>query len=58
VAKSWPAINKWRYQSDGYKYLAKKIGSKSTQVYVDEETTNDEENFSGFSFKPDSVEVM
>ncbi len=58
VAKSWPAFNKWRYQKDGYKYLAKTLGDINTSVYVDDEATNDEENFSGFSFKPDTVEVM
>ena len=58
VAKSWPAISKWRYQSDGYKYLAKKIGKHNSKVFVDADATNDEDNFSGFSFKPDSVEYM
>jgi len=58
VAKYWPAFKKWRYEEDAYKYLAKKIGDRNTSVFVDDEATNDEENFSGFSFKPDSVEVM
>lgn len=58
VAKSWPAHHKWRYEKDGYEYLAKKLGDRTTSVYVDEEATNDEENFSSFSFKPDSVEIM
>ena len=58
VAKTWPALEKWRYQKDGYKYLAKKIGGHSTTVYVDEDATNEEDNFSAFSFKTDSVEIM
>ena len=58
VAKTWPALSKWRYQTDGYKYLAKKIGKHNSKVFVDEDATNDEDNFSGFSFKPDSVEYM
>jgi len=62
VAKSWPAYQKWRYDfggAEGYKYLQNKIGkNRETTVYVDSDATNDVENFSGYSFKPDTVEVM
>ena len=58
VAQSWPAYEKWRYEKNGYSYLQKKIGSMETTVYVDDEATNDQENFSGYSFKPDTTEVM
>ena len=58
VAKSWPAFKNWRYEANGYGYLAKKLGDIEASVYVDAEATNDEENFSGCSFKADTVEVM
>ena len=62
AAKSWPAYQKWRFETsgvEGYKYLQNKIGkNRETTVFVDHDATNDVENFSGYSFKPDTVEVM
>lgn len=62
LAQSWPAYENWRYErrtgKEGYEYLRNKIGKVKTNVYVDEDATNDEENFSSFSFKPDTVGRM
>lgn len=51
VAKSWPAYNNWRYEIDGYSYLKGAMRDTSVTVYADDEATNDEENFSSYSFK-------
>ena len=58
VAKSWPAFSSWRYSTDGYAHLKHALGDAQVTVYVDDEATNDSENFSGYSFKGDGVEVM
>lgn len=57
-AKDWPAMNKWRYQNDGYAYLGQTLRSLPTSVYVDPDATSTIDDFSGFTFKEDSVEVM
>lgn len=57
-AKDWPAMNKWRYQNDGYAYLGQTLRSMPTSVYVDPDATSTIDDFSGFTFKEDSVEVM
>ena len=58
VAKTWPAFAKWRYETNAYQYLKSKAGDAQATVFVDDEVTNDQENFSGYSFRDDSIEVM
>ena len=58
VAKSWPAYTKWRYETNSYQYLKGKVGAMETSVFVDEDVTNDQENFSGYSFSSETSEVM
>ena len=57
-AKEWAAIQKWKYENQGQEYLANKIMDTNVFVYVDPDATNNHEDFSGFSFKPDTKELM
>ena len=57
VVKSWPAFSKWPYESDGYRYIAGLLGSMETSVFIDEDATSSSEDFSSFSFKPETSVV-
>ena len=54
VVRSWPAFEKWRYNVDGYGYLTKLFGNYETTVFIDEDATSNEEDFSSFTFKPET----
>ena len=53
MANAWPASQTWPYKVDGYATLNNKMKNHETTVYVDFDTTNDHESFSGYSFKSD-----
>lgn len=54
VVKAWPAFEKWSYATDGYKYLEKLFGDTDVTVYIDEDATSSDEDFSSFTFKPET----
>ena len=55
MANQWAASTKWPYEKDGYAHCEKMLDSQSVDVYIDQDTTNDHESFSGYSFKSDTT---
>ena len=58
MANEWRAAKTWPYQYYGSASLARSLENCTVDVYVDTETTNNKESFSGYSFKEDTVEQM
>ena len=58
MASEWRAAKTWPYQNYGSASLARSLENCPVDVYVDPETTNNKESFTGYSFKEDTVEKM
>ena len=58
MAKEWKSQKSWPYEANGSVSLMHNLESCSVDVFIDPDTTNDKESFSGYSFKSDTVKQM